>query len=72
VIVANDVAGDLVNPRRNTIHLLKVSDVAMDPYERLLEQIIGHVIVRDPAANEPPQVRTQSRPDGNGRWLTGH
>lgn len=43
-----------------------------DPHECLLEQIVGKVVVGNPAANEPTQVRTQERPDRIGGGLGRH
>ncbi len=61
-----------VKTNHQPFFLLKRSDVAVDPHERLLEQIVGNVVVGNPAADEPPQVRTQVRPDRLGCWLTRH
>ena len=63
VVIANYIAGDLVDPCRQTIRAMKRSEIAVNPNERLLQQIIGSMLVRYSAANELSQIRAEVRPD---------
>jgi hypothetical protein len=72
MVIANNIAGDLVNPSRQTICVTKRSEIAVNQQERLLQQIVGSMIVRYPAANELSQLRAEARPNGIGRWLDIH
>jgi hypothetical protein len=35
---------------------LKGREVAVNPYERLLKQIVSNVVIGNSAADEPPQI----------------
>src|SRR5687768_15628165 len=72
MVIMNHVPSDPVDPCRQSFRLLERPDVAVDPHERLLEQIVGNMIVGNSAANEPPQVRTQVHPNRIGRGLSHH
>jgi hypothetical protein len=61
-MIVNRVAGDLVYPGSQTFFILEGRQRAMNPHERLLQHVFGYMFVRNSAANEPPQVRTELRP----------
>ena len=72
MMVTHDVTGDLKHPCRQPVHGFDAIDIAMHPNERVLKQIIGNVVGGNPAANKPPQVCAQMRPDHIGRRLIQH
>jgi hypothetical protein len=55
-VIVDEVAGNPVHPRRQAVGVLQPAEVGVDPHEGLLEQVLGGVLVGDPAADEPPQI----------------
>ena len=71
-VIGNHVLSDAVNPRRHAIGVFKIVKAAMNANERLLKQIVGNVVGRNPTANVSPQVFAQMRPDAFRRNLRNH
>ena len=64
VVVVDDVSSDPVDPRRQAVGLMELVHVAVNPQERLLKQIIGHMVIGDPTAENSPHRTARTASEG--------
>jgi hypothetical protein len=69
VVVVDNISGDFVDPRCQSTYVMQGVDAAVHPHEGVLEEIVGNMVIRNSAPNEPAQVRTQLGPNHIGGSL---